>query len=159
MSQQPTSINDQSRSGNVAIHSKIEHRLSIVPRMSSSSKRNSPAFWLSEELLRLCIVTRNRCPEVPLALKARFARRGVIVRQVGYSHLARKVARRKSVDSNFDSRSLQIYGELLRQGDSCGFACIVRKLAILRLFRDTRNGADVQDVSSFAIAKVSRCYE
>lgn len=72
MSQQPTSINDQSRSGNVAIHSEIEHRLSIVPRMSSSSKRNSPAFWLSEELLRLCIVTRNRCPEVPLALKARF---------------------------------------------------------------------------------------
>ena len=77
MCQQPSSINDQRRSSGILVHSKTDHSLSIVSRLSSASKRDTP-FLLEEFFVVSVILVDGR-------------------------HLTGEVARRKRVHPHFET--------------------------------------------------------
>ena len=117
MRQQPRAIDDQRRPCHILVNSKVQHRLRIVARLASPSKRNPPLVL--EMLLRIALLLLNR------------------------RHLTGEITRSKSVDPHF--QTLEINSKLLGQADGGGFGGVVGELPVLALLSDAGDGADVEN--------------
>lgn len=117
--QKPRPINHQRAPSHIAINSKVQHGLRVIPGVTRPAERNPPLGH--KVLLLLTSIASNR------------------------RHLAGEVARRQSVDTHLQTGSLKVHGQLVGERYGGGFGGVVRELTVLALLGDTGDAGNVED--------------